>query len=260
MADKYNLIFLFFISLFLISVSYAADNFDFGSMQQEKIIQGEPGQNITLNIFFFVDEEYGNRITHISIRESEAPDGWPIAFNPPSHQEYLNISGVIVTSNENIYVEPKPVLPKMPDVPENGTYYLLSPSGKGYLQAKKLEVQIAIPKNAQLGKTYEIKLNAEAAWFGEGGNIALKQNRPFSYSIVLAKKGYSEQVVKPETLGQNSSQNSNQNQTGSAIDTNAYLMGGLLAIIIALVGYVFLTRERKVGLGQNPGKNKPKKK
>lgn len=216
--------------------------YDFGTMQQGSSTQAEPGGNATFSLFFFVDSEYGNRITHVSISADEVPEGWIVEFDPPLHTEYLNVSGIITASQENLYIEPRQVLSSIPENPEEGIYYLASPSGLGYLQAKRVEVKIKIPESAQLGQTYEIKVTAHAFWFGQSGNVALEQSRPFRYTVQLARVEYSEQLLGNTSLPQ-------ANETGQAgeaapMDTNTYLLAALAIVIIALVGYILFSRRK----------------
>jgi hypothetical protein len=217
--------------------------YDFGTMQQGSSTQAEPGGNATFSLFFFVDSEYGNRITHISVSAEEVPEGWTVELDPPLHTEYLNVSGIVTASSENIYVEPRPVLSSIPENPEDGIYYLASPSGLGYLQAKRVEVRIGIPESAQLGQTYTIKVTAHAAWFGQSGNIALEQSRPFRYTVQLARQEYSEQLLGNTTAAQ---AEETQAVEAAPIDTNTYLLAALAIVIIALVGYILFSK-RKTG-------------
>lgn len=236
-----SLSFLVLCALFAVVASVHSAMYDFGTMQQGSFFKAEPGDTVTLNIFFFMDEEYGDRITHIKVATQSAPDGWEIEFDPPLHDEHYNISGVITLSQENLYVEPKPVLPEIPDPEEEGVYYLLSPSGKGYLQAKKLDIKVTIPESAQLGETYDLKFLAEAFWFEQTGNIALTQSRSFTFQIQLANLEYSEQLIDI---------NSQTNQTDiieeivESEDLTSYITGALLVVVVLLIAYIVISKNQ----------------
>lgn len=234
---------LFLVFLFPPALAQPATAlYDFGTMQQGNSLQAQPGDNVTFNIFFFVDSEYGNRITHVRASTEIIPEGWSVEIDPPLHNEQLNISGILTNSSENLYVEPRPVLSAVPDPPEEGIDYLASPSGKGYLQARKLQIHIQIPPTAELGKSYTLKVQAEGFWFGQKGNIALKQSRSFIYSIELARKEYSEEIIKPVP------------SSGGFLEgllSSPWALAGIGGLILLAAGYLWLTR-----FAGNKGKGK----
>lgn len=219
---------LFFYQFYQAFAQSPRPMYDFGSMQQGKTFSAEPGETINLSLFFFVDKEYGNRITHVSLDVSEKPEGWDIQIIPPKHKELVNVSGILVESEENIYVEPREVLPQKPQVAEEGISYILSPSGKGYLQAKEVKIVVKVPPNAKLGQTYPLKISAEAFWFGSEGNIALRQSRTFRYEIKVVRKEFSEEIVKQKPPVEQE-----EKQTSPQFDY--YLIATVVIIILLLV-------------------------
>ncbi len=241
--------FTFFTLALLAGALLSAETpkYDFGTMQQGGTFTAEPGETVTATLYFFQDEEYGNRITHVKVSATEVPPGWEVELNPPVHDEYVNVSGVITKSNENLYVEPKPVLPAIPADKAEGVSYLASPSGKGYLQAKKLEAKIKIPKDAELGKKYAIALVGEGFWFGGTGNVALKQSRSFRYTVTLEKKEFTEQVISKEAA-QKAGQKEETAQTPPAVKAagidQTLIFVALAIIIVALVAYIFISRKK----------------
>lgn len=241
MGKKTALIFFFLPALLAGALAAEGTLYNFGTMQQGSSFSAEPGDSVNLSVFFFQDEQYGNRITHLKVFVEGAPPGWQIDISPPESDVELNVSGVITTSRENLYVEPRPVLPVVPAQAEQGYSYLFSPSGKGYLQAKQVVATVKIPKNAELGKTYNVKLAAEAFWFGQGGNIALKQSRPFAFTISTAKKEYTETILPKAKPAANES---GQPQEASPLD-GSLLTYGLGAAVVVLLLYVVFTRKGK---------------
>ncbi len=218
--------------------------FDFGTIQTAKSFTAEPGENITATVYFFIDNQYGDRNTHINLAVGRLPSSdWNITFNPAVHEVILNISGILTSFNENLYTEPKPLLQELPAEAEPGYVYIRSPSGKGYLQAKPLNITIYVPKNASYGNVYDISIDATASWFGETGQIQLSQSRNFEYKVLVASKIYSEEIVKKPL--DNTSNVTGDFKSGQTppIDQNIILYGviGVLTIIIlALVAKNFI--------------------
>jgi hypothetical protein len=242
---------LFLVSFFLLAATAmsAAQSplYDFGTMQQGKTVQAEPGETVNLTLFFYVDEVYGNRITHVLLSVQNAPSGWPIEFNPPAHDEYLNVSGIMTTSHENVFVTPLPLLPEPPAVPTPGMEYLRSPSGKGFLQARRVQAIVRIPKDAALGQTYPVKILGEAFWFGQSGNIALKQTRSFEFQINTAKKEYTEQVVAAPPAKSNATNASANAASGAGAAAGEfpylYAIGALALLAIIFAAYKFFKKK-----------------
>ncbi len=244
-------IFIFSIFFLLLAVAATAGDtnqttsptFTFGTMQENHDLSGEPGTNVTVNMYFFIDSAYGNRNAHITINPSNVPEGWATNFVPAMHTVTLNISGIIITNNENVNVEPRPLLAMPPTISEEDIYYLKSPSGKGYLQAKRVQMIVSIPSNASLGQTYDVSATASASWFGDNGAIALTQSRDFNYRIFVVNTKYSEEVVKTTTLNSTKSNETNQNpqvQETLFNQTNITIILGV--IIIGLLGYIALRK------------------
>ena len=244
-VDSLNAKIIIGLSIFLaffIGVLYAP-NFDFGTIQQGKSFTAEPGENVTATVLFFIDEEYGDRNTHIYLTVSRSPPDWNVSFSPKLHEVTLNVSGIITTFDENLYTEPKPLLQDPLPEPENGYAYIKSPSGKGYLQAKPVNITITVPKSAEYGKTYSITIDAHANWFGETGTIQLTQARNFEYTILVASKTYSEQIVTPTKeenitiVARGDTKNSGNDQS------SLYIVIGILFLVIIVMGFG-LTKKR----------------
>ena len=103
---------LFFFSLFA-SLAYSQEQtlFNFGTMQEGNSFVAAPGENVSLGVYFFMDEQFGNRITHVSANVEQSPPGWVVSLDPPIGNTLVNVSGILVNSSENLYVMPRPVLP-----------------------------------------------------------------------------------------------------------------------------------------------------
>lgn len=220
--------------------------YNFGTMQEGQNFVAAPGENVSMSLYFFMDETYGNRITHISARVEQSPPGWVVELDPPVGKVLLNVSGILTNSSENLYVSPKPVLPQMPETPEEGVYYLKSPSGKGYLQATRMLIRVRVPKDATLGQTYNVKVGADGFWFGQAGNVALRQSRAFNYAITVANKEYTEKVLTPEEIEALSGKKKPAPAEAAPLDMNQILVYVLGAAVVLLVIYnIAVTRKKK---------------
>ncbi|MCM8830623.1 MAG: hypothetical protein NC918_00290 [Candidatus Omnitrophica bacterium] len=253
--QQFKNFYFIFIFIYFLYFGYSQNAlYDFGSMQQGKTFSAEPGEQLNLSLFFFVDKEYGNRITHVKLDISEKPN-WDIYLIPPKHIELVNVSGVLVESEENIYVEPREVLPQKPEPGEEGITYIRSPSGKGYLQAKEVKIVVNVPKNAELGKIYPLVIRAEAFWFGREGNIALKQTRTFRFEIKTLKKEFSEEIVKQQQVNQSLTEKS-----PPLLELNeSTLLILLVGVIILLILLWFFSRGKKQSQDQKKDKKKKKR-
>jgi hypothetical protein len=236
---------LLFLLLFS-SVIFAAEvpKLAFGTMQSGDSANVFPGGNVTFKVYFFVDSEYGNRITHITLNVTASPPGWSVVVTPQIHQMTIIVNGVEKTITETLYVEPKPVLneSEMPSPKPNDTYYLLSPSGKGYLQAKMAEVSITVPSSAVIGSNNEINVEGIAQWYGEGGVVLFSQSRDFKYTMNIASPQYTEEIIKPNVT--EPQQNVSTGVTKS--ETEIPIVAVAAIVLLVMVGaYYFLGRRKQ---------------
>jgi hypothetical protein len=182
--------------------------YNFASAQGEKELKISPG-NMGTGVLYFYNID-GNRITHISLTVSEAPEGWDVTIEPPLGETRVEVSGTPVTVMENLYVEPSELLSEEPKSVPEGMVSIKIP-GRGYAQGKMAKVLINVPESASLGSTGEITIAAEAAWLGQGGSAAIKQARDFNFNVTLVsgQTEFSEKVIGtgsetaaiPETTG-----------------------------------------------------------
>jgi len=213
----FSFIFLLF-SLSFISIAYAQTNqsepkLSFGSIQYQKAATATPGANFSFDLYFFIDQEYGTRTAHVQLGLNY-PEGWNVYVIPSQKQYFWNISGIIVNSTENLYVDPRPLLQSIPEPGEEGYYYISSPSGRGYLQAKKATVYIQIPEDAKIGESYQISVSAKANYFGGEGSIMFSQSRSFNFDVKIIAPQYTEQLVTEPK------EKATENTTSNASSTN----------------------------------------
>mgnify|MGYP001419264738 CR=1 FL=1 len=173
---------LFLLSFICIAFAEDAPKYSFGTMQDGVEFNATAGEELVLKIYFYMDEAYGNMPSSVVLSQESVPDGWQIEFSPPVHQMTVDLHGVPTTIQANIYVEPKPVLPELPEESDEETFYLDSPSGLGYLQAQRVEAKVLIPATAESG-TYKLILGAKADYLVQEGMVAVSQARDFEYEI-----------------------------------------------------------------------------
>lgn len=218
------------------------EHYDFGTMQKGGAMTTFPGGEANASLYFFLDALYGNRITHVVVAPEKVPEGWEVTLDPPAHEQILNISGIRTVSNENLYVEPRDTLPRIPEPPEEGVTYLLSPSGLGYLQAKEITVNIKVPQTAEIGKTYGVSVVAEGFWFGKAGLVSLKQSRVFSYKVTVLQKDYTESIMTT-LAGGNETQELAPSAEGENIQ--AYIITALALALVLLAIYSFFIKGKR---------------
>ncbi len=137
----------------------------------------------------------GNRITHISLEVSNAPDDWIVEIDPPQHDIQVNVSGRIVTVTENLYVEPSQAVAQEPEeVPEGMVYIKMG--NVGYVLAKVVHIVVRVPETVEIGSQGDILIAAEAQWLGQTGAAAIKQAREFKFFVEVT----SEQTEFSETI------------------------------------------------------------
>jgi hypothetical protein len=171
-----------------------AAKYNFASAQGSKELRIPPGQEGNGYIYFYNID--GNRITHVTLEVSQAPSGWEVAIEPPLAETQVLVSGIPVTVEENLYVEPSELLAEEPqDIPE-GMVSIKVP-GRGYALGKVAPVVVSVPDSTPLGTTGEITIAGEAAWLGQGGSAAIKQARDFDFSVTVVSGSteYTEEIV-----------------------------------------------------------------
>ncbi len=142
--------------------------------------------------FYNVD---GNRITHVSLRVSQAPADWEVSVEPAWREVPVAFNGELVKVGENLHVEPSALLAREASPVPEGMACIAIP-GRGYALAKVAHVVARAPAGAAVGTGGEVRVLAEAAWLGQGGAATIKQAREFTFVVaVAAPGGYSETVL-----------------------------------------------------------------
>ena len=169
--------------------------YNFASAQGSKQIMVTPGGEVVGTIYFYnVD---GNRITHVTLEVSQAPDNWQVEIQPPIGEIRVEIGGRVVTVMENLHIEPSEVLSQeAEDVPED--MVCLTVPNRGFALAKAAEIIVRVPVSEQIGTKGEIRISAVAEWLGQTGAAAIKQSRDFdsSVEVISATAGGEEKIIE----------------------------------------------------------------
>ena len=186
----------FLVLIFLISIVNAqeeAAKYNFGSAQGAKALTISPGGEAVTKLFFY--NIYGNRITHIVLEVSDAPQGWDITIEPALHETNVIVSGIPTTVEENLFVEPgSDVSESIPDDVPEGIEYISSPVG--FVGAKPVLISIKVPEDAKLGTVAKITIDGIASWLGQTGTAAITQGRSFEYTVTVASSEFSEIILE----------------------------------------------------------------
>ncbi len=213
-----------------------APTYNFGTMQAEKAVNIEPGESHTAKIYVY--NIYGNRITHVRFSVVEAPEGWDIELEPELHTVTTNISGELVTVEENLFAEPTSTVAQPPDLIPEGMEYLQAGDVEGLIPSKVLKVIITPPKSAPLGGTHKITVNAKATWLGQGGMVVLSQDRNFDFTVRTMQEKFTEEIVVQTEAPVESGE-------GGQSPLKFVAMGAGAAILILLIlGYIVVALKK----------------
>ena len=184
--------------------------YNFASSQGSKELKIVPGDEGWGVIYFYNID--GNRITHITLDVSQAPENWEVEIQPPKHEIEVEIGGRVVTVIENLHVEPSELLSEeTEDVPE-GLVCITVPT-RGYALAKPAYIVVRVPDGEEIGARGDILISAEAAWLGQSGAAAIKQARDFDFSVEVVSEAsdFTETIVG----------DGNSSETSGSTETNA---------------------------------------
>ncbi|VVB67988.1 Uncharacterised protein [Candidatus Norongarragalina meridionalis] len=230
------------VALILFSglVCAAGGLFNFGTMQQSKLILVEPGKSAVGVIYVF--NVHGNRPTHVRAGISEAlPSGFTVEILPPLHTTNYTVSGKTMPSEENMVVDPVNIstLPKQMPTSSEPDMEWIPLSEFGFVSAHVLRINVTADKNLPLWKDYDLKVTALANWFdvGEAGPVAIGQSRDFAFTVRTVSMDYSEeQVASPSVSAQ-----------PLITEQNLWMYStiGLVALVVILGAYLFLSKGKK---------------
>ena len=163
-----------------LALAQEAAKYNFASAQGGKqitVTRGGVGEGVIY--FYNID---GNRITHVTLEVSEAPENLEVEIQPPLHEIQVEIGGNILTVAENLHVNPSELLSQeTEDVPE-GMACIVIPS-RGYALAQVARIIVRVPESAEIGNQGDLLISAEAEWLGQSGAAAIKQARDFDFSV-----------------------------------------------------------------------------
>jgi len=243
-------LFAIFLSISLV-VAQEDAKYNFGSAQADKELKTNPGGEISTKLYFY--NIYGNRITHIKLEVSEYPENWIISLTPDAHDAEVDVSGVLTTINENLYVEVSEAVDEIPENVPEGIEYISSSVGS--IGAKPVEIKIKVPSDEAYG-TYDLRIDASAFWLGQEGTAEIQQSRSFDYKIDLVSETFYEKpIINDEELKEsNETEKALETQglvgiTGGVIGAREIATGALMFItillIIIILILVFVAKKQK---------------
>ena len=246
-------LFAIFLSISLVAAQEDA-KYNFGSAQADKELKTNPGGEIITKLYFY--NIYGNRITHIKLEVSEFPENWIITLTPEAHDADVDVSGILTTINENLYVEISEAVDEIPENVPEGIEYISS--SVGYIGADPVEIKIKVPESEKYG-TYDLRIDASAFWLGQEGTAEIQQSRSFDYKIDLVSLIFYEKPIidDGEIKVKNETEIAPEKPgfvgiTGGVIGANALITGilTLTAIILLMVILILVLVAKKQKLNK----------
>jgi hypothetical protein len=195
------IILLPFMLLALPAVALAEEeqaDLTFSSAQETRLLKVVPGHESSGFVYFYnVD---GNRIAHITLETTEAPDGWQVEIAPPLHDIQVSFGGDTITVTENLHAEPTDIsLEEIEDVPDGMVCLTLPSRGAtedepGYCLATKVSVTIRVPESVDVGTSDEVTLLATASFLGQSG-MTIGQQREFTFPVTTVYEVTDETII-----------------------------------------------------------------
>jgi hypothetical protein len=223
---------LFTIFFILTPIAMAEDSplYNFATTQANPNIIIQPGETLRMPAIYFFNI-YGNRITHVSLSLTDFPKGWNVKLEPEMHETQVNISGTMVTANENLYVSPSQPVKEVPVIVPEGMTYITLGGVEGSVPAKVAYLNITVPPDTPLGSTYSISVKAVGSWFGQAATLALSQERSFDFKVQTAAHNFTEEIVQPKPEDKK--------------DSNSLIFAAVFIFALAAMGIGFYAGRKK---------------
>lgn len=223
-------LFIFFLILTPLALAEDAPKYNFGTTSAGGTILIQPGETLKVPAIYFFNI-YGNRITHVNLELSNTINGWDVKIEPERHNVQVNISGTIVNSTENLYVEPSQPVKDVPIKLPEGVQYITIGGIEGNVPAKVAYLNITVPADVPIGGTYSITVRAVGSWFGQAANLALSQERSFDFKVQTVTHEFTEEVV--------------QTKTAENKESNYLIYVAIIVIILVAIGSYYAGRKKK---------------
>jgi len=202
---KFNFFIFSFLLIFLVGtfaiVPFVYAACSLGANPLHANANAKPGQTVEVVWNFY--NLYGDRTTHVLVSKSEGAD-WEISYEPNLHEAQYEVSGVIEIIEENLFLEKKDVVLKVPDNFSIGEIYLKHPKEEGYIPAKQLKIFIKVPENAELWKDYKFVFNGNGKCFSEPGTVIPGIATQLEVNIRTTTEYYEKPYEEKETSNQTS--------------------------------------------------------
>ena len=235
------------VALPSLALAQEAAKYNFASAQGSKQIPVIPGGEGKGVIYFYNID--GNRITHITLEVTEAPDNWEVEIEPPLGEIQVEIGGRIVSVTENLHVEPSELSSEeIEDVPED--MVCITVPNRGYALAKAANIIVRVPEGEEVGAKGEISISAVAEWLGQTGAAAIKQSRDFDFTAeVIPEAGGEERIVEEggeEGTGEEAGEGAGPTPSGFSAIINRWLPV-IIAAVIVILAAILIPRLRRRG-------------
>jgi hypothetical protein len=209
--------------------------YNFASAQGSQDIKVTPNGESPASIYFYNID--GNQITHIVLEVTQAPANWQVTIQPPLGETRVEIGGKVVTVNETLYVEPSQVLSQKVENTPAGTVCISVPQ-RGFALAKEAKIIVRVPGSEKIGTKGEIVVSATAQWLGQGGVVAIKQNRDFNFSVeVVAPTTGTQEKILGEAGGGGTAE-------GAFSKWRPEIIGAAAVVVVAILTLLFIRRRR----------------
>ena len=229
--------------------------YNLSSIQQGKSIAVPPVGEGRASIFFYNID--GNRITHLSLTVSQAPEGWEVRIEPPERQVRVDLDGQLIEVSENLHVEPSPVVEQeVTDLPEEAVSVAIP--GRGYTVGKVAQVVVRAPESAKPGEKADVTVSAEASWLGQAGAAAIGQAREFDFTAEVVSPGAapSETILgSAPSAGEVAAEGPGGEQQSGVMSMLDRWLPTIIAAVIVIIGSVLIPTlvARSGATGSGPG-------
>jgi hypothetical protein len=225
-----TILFTIFFILAPIAVAEEAPRYNLATTQVNPTIIIQPGETLRVPAIYFFNI-YGNRITHVSLSLTDFPKGWNVKLEPEMHEIQVNISGTIVTANENLYVLPSQPVKEVPAVVPEGMAYLTLGGVEGNVPAEVAYLNITVPQDTPLGTTYSISVKAVGSWYGQAATLAFSQERSFDFKVQTIAHNFTEEIVQPKPEEKK--------------DSKSLIYAAIILLAVAAIGVGFYAGRKK---------------
>ena len=181
------------VGLFLLVLSVTKASCSLGATPLSASAQAMPGQ--TVEVTWNLYNLYGDRPTHVVLSVTSDVD-WNYWIEPELHEVTYNVSGVLITTSENLAIPPRPVVTYKPSTIAAGEDYIKHPSKDGYIPVSTVKIYIEVPENATLWETHKFTITAQGNCFTiPPGTVIPAVSTSLDVNLQVVSQEYYEELV-----------------------------------------------------------------